>query len=56
MINFDVSLLKKLVISVENKIRLCDPEMGVMYQDGIKTFFNRIKSIFIGMNTLNEKA
>ncbi len=56
MINFDVSPLKKLVISIEYKIRQCDPEMGIMYQDGIKTFFNRIKSIFIGMNTFNEKA
>ena len=56
MINIEVSILKKLVITIEYKIRLCDPDMGVIYQDGIKSFFNKIKSIFIGMNTFNEKA
>lgn len=56
MINFDISLLKKLVILLEYKIREKDPSMGVLYQDGIKIFFNKIKSIFVEMNTFTGKA
>lgn len=56
MISFDISILKKLVIVVESKVREKDPSMGELYQDGIKIFFNKIKSLFEEKNILNEKA
>jgi hypothetical protein len=55
MHNIDISVLKKVVILLEYKLREGDPDLGQVYQDHIKNFFLKIKTFFIECDRSDDK-
>jgi hypothetical protein len=55
MLNIDISVLKKVVILLEYKLRERDPDLGQVYQDHIKNFFLKIKTFFRECDRSDDK-
>jgi len=55
MLNIDISVLKKVVILLEYKLRERDPDLGQVYQDHIKKIFLKIKTFFIECDRSEDK-
>jgi hypothetical protein len=55
MADFEISVIKKLVILLELKMREKDQNMCEVYQESVKNFFSSVKSFYQEQNTLAYK-